>query len=195
MAACVGITQGSFFDCDEPIKPGVSNRLLLGNLQDISVITFDAINTFIITNITMKTGTAMFAFEGVRNSLNPSSEFVPQTVSLGYDHILNFSVFDFSSSQKNNLEQMAALKQFGIVENKNAPGNSDSFFEVFGPFVGLDMISNVRINADNDTGAAQVLQLKTGDEGGRETQLPSTFFETDFTTTAALVEALLTPAI
>jgi hypothetical protein len=90
---------------------------------------------------------------------------------------------------------MAAAKQFAIVENMNAIGNADSYFEVYGIGVGLDMISSVRIPADNETGGAFVIQLKTGDEGGRETEYPSTFFDTDYTTTAALVEALLTPAV
>ena len=195
MAACTGITEGAIFDCDNPIKPGVQNRLLIGNLDDIAVITFDAVDTYIIIDITMKSTKAMFAFDGVRNSNNPQYEFVPQTISLAYDHICNFSVFDFSSSQKKNLEQMAAVKQFAIVENRNAVGNGDSIFEVYGSGVGLDMISNVRIPADNESGGAFVVQLKTGDEGGRETELPATFFETDFATTEALVEALLTPAI
>jgi hypothetical protein len=195
MASCAGITLGAIYDCDNPIKPGVKQRLLVGNLDDIALITYDVTNTYIITDITMKSTKAMFAFDGVRNSNNPQYEFVPQTVSLGYDHTCNFSVFDFSSLQKKNLENMAAAKQFAIVENMNAVGNGDSIFEVYGVGVGLDMISNVRIPADNDTGGAFVIQLKTGDEGGKETELPSSFWDTDFATTEVKVEALLTPAI
>lgn len=195
MSHCLGITIGSDYSCADPIAPGVNQRLLVGNLDDISVITYDVTNTYIISDITMKTGKAMFAFEGVRQSLNPQYSLVVQTVSIGYSHQIDFSIFDISAAQKENLEAMATIPQFAIVQNINDTGNADNFFEVFGVNRGLDVISNVRINADGDTAGAFVTTLQTSEDGSKENKMPGTFFDTDFITTLAKVDALLIPAV
>ena len=111
MAICAGITIGASYDCENPIQAGVNQRLIIGNLDDIDVITYNITNTYIIENILMKSASPTFAFEGVRRSLNPQYSLVPQTVSIGYDHILDFSVFDISAAQKENLEAMAIKPQ------------------------------------------------------------------------------------
>ena len=116
------------------------------------------------------------------------------TVIPGYDHQVDFSVFDISASQKLNLEAMANKTLVAIVENANDSGNQNNFFEVYGQGVGMVVTENTRIPGDADTAGSFVLQLKTPDDGGRETNMPPTFFTTDYTTTKAAVDALLTPA-
>ena len=192
MAVCDGITIGSTFDCDEPVTPGVDNRLLLGNKQDISVVTH---TLTVITAITMKTTKAMFAFNGIRQSLNPQYQFIPQTVSVGYDHQVDFIVFDISQLQKDNIEAMGLGKLTAVVENKNSAGNGDNFFEVYGLDVGMEMQTAGRIPMDLETQGAFSLSLKTSDNEGKEPKMPQTWFLTDYDTTKALVDALLIPAI
>lgn len=194
MAVCSGIVQGAEYSCESPIQPGVDQRLLLGNLDDIDTITYDVTNPYIITAITMKTGKAMFAFDGVRRSLNPQYALSPQTVSVGYSHQVDFSVFDISPEQKENLEGMAVVPQFAIVENANDVGNGNNYFEVYGLGRGLEMSSNVRIPADSDTAGAFVITLITAEDGAKESKMPATFFDTDYSTTLAKVDGLLTPA-
>ena len=195
MAQCAGITVGSIYDCDDPIQPGVRQRLLLGNLIDVASFTVNVSNSNLIEGIVMKSTKAMFAFEGVRNSLLPAYEFVQQTVGNGWDHIIDWSIFEVSSAQKANIEAMAAVEQFAIVENAKDSGNADNFFEVYGFSRGLVPITIRRAVADGDTAGSFVLQFKTGDTGGKEGNTPSTFFLTDLATTEAAVEALLTPAV
>lgn len=195
MANCDGLTIGSIYDCDNPIAPGVNNRLLLGNLDDISAIAYDVTTVTIITNITMKLGKACFAFEGVRQSLNPQYQFIPQTVSVGYDHQIDFLVFDISQVQKDNVEAMGVQKIFGVVQNAQGAGNGDNFFEVYGSIVGLEMLTGGRIPRELESQGALNLSLKTSDNEGKEPKMPQTWFETDFNTTLALVDALLTPAV
>ena len=194
-ANCAGITVGADYDCENPIAAGVNTRLIIGNLDDIASVSFNITNTYIIEDITMKSTKATFAFEGVRRSVSPQYSLTPQTVSIGYSHQIDFSVFDISALQKENLEAMAISPQFAIVQNINDVGNDDTFFEVYGISRGLDVISNVRIPGDSDTGAAFVLTLQTPEEGGLENKMPATWFQTDFATTLGLVEATLTPAI
>ena len=196
MSACGGITIGSSYDCANPIAAGVNQRLLLINLDDIDAVTYDVTLTTLISDITLGAGRkAAFAFEGVRQSLNPQTAFVPQNVSVGYDHQIDFLVFDITQEQKDNLEKMALGKLVAIVENKNAVGNGNSVFEVFGLNVGLEVQSNVRINADLESAGAFQVSLKTSDNEGKEPKLPQSWFDTDYDTTKAKVDALLTPTV
>ena len=193
--ACSGIIVGAIYDCENPLVPFVRQRLLVGNLEDIATITRNVTNDNVIEGITMKVTKAMFAFEGVKTSISAQSELVVQTLSNAFNHQCNLSVFEVDSAQKRNLQGMAAKEQFCIVENSKDTSLGDSNFEVFGINRGLLPSELIRINADSETGGAYVITLITPDEGGKEVQLPESFFITDLTTTEAAVEALLTPAI
>ena len=192
--ACGGIDMGAGYDCDEPIAPGVDQRLILMNRDDIDTVELEGVIDNLITDITLFDPAVAFAFQGVRQSLQPSYEFIPQQVSVGYDHIINFLVFDISQEQKNNLMKMALSKMVGIVENLKNPGNANSVFEVFGLGVGMEIITNSRINADLETAGAFSINLKTSDNEGKEPKMPASWFDVDFDTTKAKVDALLVPA-
>jgi len=191
---CLGITIGSDYDCLNPLTPGVDNTLILMNHEDIDIITYDITDTTTIADIGLKTGKAAFEFDGIRQSLNPQYFFVPASVSVGYDHQIDFLTFDISQAQKDNLESMGLAKLVAIVQNRNAVGNGNTFFEAYGLGVGMEMITNVRIPSDLETAGAFSISLKTSDNEGKEPKLPQTWFATDFNTTEALVQALLTPA-
>ena len=194
MASCGNLTIGATYDCDDPLQPGVNPRLILMNLDDILLVTYDVGNDRLITDISIKTGVlAAYAFDGFRQSLNPSVEFVPQTLSIGYRHTVEFQVFDISSTQKLNLEKMALGKIVAVVENKNSPGNVDSVFEVFGLGTGMEVQTMTRINRDLETAGSWSIVLSTPDNEGQEATLPISWFDTDYATTLALVDALLVP--
>lgn len=198
MAGCDGITLGAAYDCDNPLVAGVDQRLILINQADFNdaIVTFDGTITTLITNIVLVgTGTAAFAFQGVRSSLAPQTAFIPGTVSVGYDHQVDFLVFDITQTQKDNLEELGLGKVVAVVQNMNSTGNGDSVFEVFGKDVGLELITNTRINADQETAGAFSLSLKTSDDTGKEPKLPTSYFDTNFATTKAKVDALLIPII
>lgn len=195
MAVCDGITIGATYDCDNPITPGVNNRLLMGNTDDIDDVTYDGTTVTIITDITMKLTKAMFAFNGIRQSLNPQYQFIPQTVSVGYDHQVDFLIFDISQVQKDNIEAMGLGKITAVIENKNTPGNGDNFFEVYGLKAGMEMQTGGRIPMDLETQGAFSLSLKTSDNEGKEPKMPQTWFSVDYATTKVLVDALLVPAV
>jgi len=194
---CTGISIGSAYDCENPLVAGVDQRLILINQADYNdaAITYDVTTPTLITNIALATGKQGWAFQGVRTSLNPQSAFIPAKVSVGYDHQVDFLVFDISQIQKDNLEELGLGKVVAIVQNMNVPGNADSVFEVFGKATGLELITNVRINADQETAGAFSISLKTSDESGKEPKLPTSWFDTDFATTKVKVDALLLPAV
>lgn len=198
-SACGGISVGAPYDCDNPIAAGVDQRLILidKTVFDEAIITFDVTITTLITNIVLTgSGNAGFAFQGIRRSLNPQSAFVPATVSVGYDHQVDFQVFEIGQAQKDNLEKLGLSKVVAIVQNVNAPGNGDAVFEVFGKDAGMELQAGpMRINSDNETNSSYTISLKTSDESGKEPKLPTSYFDTDFNTTKAKVDAILVPVI
>jgi len=186
---CAGITIGSDFECADPLKAGVDERLLIGNLGDISVVTYDVTNVTIITDITMKSGTAMYAFQGVRSSNKPQVDLVADEISVGFTHMVDFSVFEVDAAQKVNLQGMAARKQFVIYQNPKDSSLGDAIWEVLGINAGLEMSILTRLAASKD--GSYKIQLKTSDASS-ETGLPNSFFDTDVVTTEAKIDALLT---
>jgi len=197
MGACGNITLGAAYDCVNPINAGVDNTLMLFDKEvfDRATVTFDITITTLITNIVFtQMGDVAFEFEGIRRSLRPESAFVPQTVSVGYDHTINFQVFEITQEQKDNIEVMALSRMVAIIQNSNSPGNGNSVFEVFGKDVGMEVQGGpMRLNTDLETNGSYTIALRTSDESGKEPKLPTSYFDTDFATTKAKVDALLTP--
>lgn len=189
MATCGAITAGASYDCDNPLQPGVNPRVWLINKDDIASTTVGS-NASVITAMTLKATKAAYAFEGMRQSVDPQVQFVPQTFAVGYDHILNIQVFDISSTQKLNLEKMALGKMVAIVENANVAGNDDSVFEVFGLGVGMEVVTLTRLSKDSETMGSFSIGLKTSDNEGKEAKLPLSFWNTNYATTLAAIEAL-----
>lgn len=197
-SACGGITVGAGYDCDDPLVAGVEQRLILINKDDFddATVTYDVTTTTLITNIVLASGGKQgWAFQGIRRSLNPQATFVPAAVSVGYDHQINFLVFEITQIQKDNIEKLGLDKVVAVVQNINAAGNGDGVFEVFGKDVGLTMTEGTRINADQETNGAFNLILKTSDDLGKEPKLPTNYWDTNFATTLAKVDTLLVPTI
>ena len=189
--SCGVITSGATFSCDTPLQAGVNPRIILINKDDIASVTREVASPYQITAITLSGVTTGFSFEGYRQSVDAQVEFVASSFSVGYDHILNFQVFDISAAQKLNLEKMALGKLVAVVENANATGNGDSVFEVYGLGAGLEVVSLTRIAKDLETAGSFSVGLKTSDNEGKEAKMPESWWVTDYATTLALVEALL----
>jgi len=190
-AVCAGITIGADYDCQNPLKASVNERLLVGNLDDIASITYDITNTTVITGITMSAGKSMFAFQGVRSSNKPDISLQADDFSVGFIHQMDFSVFEVDSTQKLNLQGMAARKTFVIYQNPNDSSLGDAIFEVMGVNSGLEMSTLNRQPATKD--GSYKIQLRTA-EAASETSLPNSFFDTDFATTKGKIDALVSGA-
>ena len=88
---------------------------------------------------------------------------------------------------------MATKASVWIVENANDSSNADSVFEVYGLNRGLEAQSITRSPVDTESGAAFVVEMATPDDGGNEPVPVESYFITDYVTTLAAVELLLTP--
>ena len=192
--ACDGLVMGAAIDCADPLTPGIRKRLIGFNLEDIENVEYDLVNTNVVTDITLKTGTQGWVFEGIKQSIIPSMELVNTPTASTWRHSIIQSIFDVSSEQKLNIQGMATKATVWIVENANDSSNADSIFEVYGLQRGLEALTITRSPVDTESGAAFVLELATPDEGGNEPVPVESWFETDYATTLALVDALLIPA-
>ena len=188
--SCSGIFSGSLVSCSDPLAVGIEQRLFLANLEDVASFTFDSTDSNMVTAITMETGKTFFEFEGLKQSISCQSEFLPKPFSTAYRHQIDFSCFDVSASQRRNLEAMVFQPQVAITFGPNDSSLGNGAFEIHGINAGLEVVTNIRIPADNETGGAYRIQLATPDAGGIESQLPSVFFSTDYATTLTALVAL-----
>lgn len=192
--SCQGLTMGAAINCADPLTPGIRKRLIGFNLEDVELVTYNVTQTNVIESIALKTGAQGWVFEGIKQSIIPTQELVPQSTSNGWKHGVLMSIFDVSSEQKLNIQGMANKSTVWVVENANDSSNSDSIFEVYGLGRGLEAETITRSPVDSESGAAYVIQLNTPAEGGNEVVPVESWFITDYATTLAAVETLLTPA-
>ena len=188
--SCAGIFEGATVSCADPLAVGIEQRLFLANLEDVASFTFDGTETNMVTGITMESGKTFFEFEGLKQSISCQSEYVPKPFSTAYKHTIDFSIMDVSASQRRNMEAMVFQPQVAITFGQNDSSLGNGAFEIHGINAGLEVVTNIRIPADNETGGAYRIQLATPDAGGIESQLPSVFFSTDYATTLAALVAL-----
>jgi len=193
--SCAGIFSGATVSCSDPLAVGIEQRLFLANLEDVASFTFDGTETNMVTAITMKATKTFFEFEGLKQSISTQSEYMPKPYSVGYKHTVDFSVFNVTAEQRRNLEAMAFQPQVAIAYGPNDSSLGNAAFEILGINAGLEIVTNIRIPADNETGGAYRIQLATPDAGGIESQLPSVFWTDPSTGTYAsaltAIEALL----
>jgi len=194
MANCSGIFQGADIDCQNPLAVGTVQRVLIANREDVELISYSVVEgeENVIAGITMKATKTFFEFAGVNESISTQNELVRRSVSNGYKHTLNLSVFEVDNLSLQNMMAMAYKPQIAIVYGVDDSSLGNGAFQVLGVDAGLDLISNIRINGDVETGGAHVLQLATPDTGGDEKTIPPVFFDTDYATTLLAVDALLT---
>ena len=184
--AC-SIALGSAFDCDNLPQAGVNSRLVIGNLADIT-ITLTA--NLSIASAIVKSSIA-FAYEGSDMSVKPSYTLVPGSIANQWSHKIEFVIFEVSGAMKENLENMKNSVLYAVTENANDDGNGDNFFEIFGAGRGLRLTALERVPTDNETLGAFKVTLETFAEGGNESNMPITLFNTDYATTLTAVTALL----
>lgn len=184
MPGCDQITIGSGYDCAAPLQGGAKSKLILINLDDLTSYTPGANN--VITALTLGSNKAAYIFEGYRNSLIKSDELVvPASGQSTYRHKIEFTVFDISQAQKNNIQRLALGRVIAICENTAKNANA---FEVYGLGAGLTVVAGVlRVSNANNGGYRLTLQSIEGEE---EVMLPQTFFITDYPTSKTAVDAL-----
>lgn len=197
MSTCGKIAADLLIDCDYQIIPGVTDNLLLINVDDIDRtqgtdgFTLNGTNPQIIEGIFLKSTKEAYLYEGQRQSITGLSEMTPIEQVVGYRHQIDFKVFATSPTIKAELEKLAKGKVIAILKNNYINSTGNSAYELYGKQVGLQVTVQTRSTTEN--GGAFMVTLSTP-ENYIEGHMPNTVFLTNLATTEALVEALYTPA-
>lgn len=186
---CGDISAGNSPDCNYPLVGGVNERLVLMNYNDVASYT-DNGTTKVCEAITMVALKVGYEWVGQNQSNEPKYSLVAKTYNNLYKHEVKFLAFNVSPASKLQLEKMAKGRVVAIVENnyKNAAG--DTAFEIFGREAGLYVTAMERNPNDPDNQGAIVVTLSSS-EKSLESRMPITLYDTDYTTTKALVDALV----
>jgi hypothetical protein len=180
---CGTITRGAGSDCDNPLKSGTRPRIFIANFDDVLSTTPSATTPNLITAITFATGTTSFLFEGFKQDIKPTQEFIAPSNGLNqHKHGVGFIVYEISQLQKNNLQRMNKGRFVAIVENN---GKNENSFEVYGLGSGLEIVPGLTRDTYAN-GGGYIIALATP-ETEFEPLLPQTIFSTDYATTLALV--------
>ena len=175
------LTAGAAY---ETVQPGVKNRLILLNFEEVASYT---VSSGIVTAVTLDATKTGFAYEGYNNSVNAYSDIVKNEYGLYYKHSVKFRVFKRSDAIKQQIMKMAVTKIVALVENHDR--NNDMTFELYGLDSGLVMQEGP-MNMQDGGGVWDI--LLESDDTALEQLRPYTFYDTDYATTLAAAEALLT---
>lgn len=198
MAVCdYMIKQGISPSCDDPIVQGVEQRGIIINRDDIdfSATTFNSTRKNVIETIALKS--TKKAYEVVVLGSTPftgtNTALAAGTYRNTFTHTVSLVILDNGPDVCENVIDGLANGEFVVIlENKfkglqkeENPG--DPAFQVYGWYQGLraSEMTNEKYSEDTDGGWAVSLQ---------ETRAPKSgvfLFKTDYETTAAAVESLV----
>ena len=190
---CENIDKNLLLDCVNPLVGGTNDRLILipfETWQNLTV-TYDNTNPIIITAIAPGSPTPGYVYEGKNNSVNPSATGVKLTYSYAFDHVVNFKVFSNTPDTKDQLQRHGSKKVVAIVQTNYTGESGNGAFHVYGAKTGLELSEITQTPNDADTLGAYYVTLQNN-ETSRPSTLPHTIFNTDFATTKAIVDALVT---
>jgi len=187
--ACGALQRGSTPNCDTPFQGGNKNKIILIEKEDydLATKTYDTLGR--LATITMPSGKTAWPFSGFKNSAKPSYKLViaPSGQSQ-YEHMCEYSVYEYSQTAKNNLQRKANGRYIGIIENNLGDANA---FEVLGIGVGMQLKEMGRNPQDN--GGAFKLILATP-ENEYEGTLPIGMLATDYAGTVAAIKVIVAEA-
>lgn len=186
MFDCFKIKDSISFNCENPNISGTRRAWIL-NFNDIDSVQYSS-NKMIIENIILKTGKISYKIDGQQNSIAPKSTLINGTFSKNYDHSVGILSFDISPALKENLEGARRGLFVVIVENVFKGISGNGAFEVYGIDAGLRFILIDKDANNQDTQGGIQFTLST--DKNKEPFGARTFFQSNYETTLALIEAL-----
>lgn len=189
---CGRLTDDLLNNCDYPLVGGVKDRLILINQDDVDSYTENVSNPQIITDITLNASPAVRAYEieGINSSNDKLVALVKGAYSTTWNHQITVRIFSTGADVKKQIENMTKGKLIALVEHNYRGENGDAAFEILGRVQGLEVLECTQDMSDTETQGAWVLRLSSP-EKFKEPNTPATFFDTNYATTKAKVDALL----
>ena len=192
MPTCITkLTSGFTADCDNLPIAGLEADVTVLNFEDIdrTLTTLNADKT-LITALTMNTGTNGYKWEGFKQSNVAGFETVERdNLPDGFKHRLSGVIYKLSADARKELNALARGARLVIIVERKFKGGAtqDCAFEVYGYDSGMELAEGTMVTNEN-AGTVQ-LTVETPD-GEEEPNVPYLFFDTDYATTKAAVDAL-----
>jgi len=185
---CGSITEGSSADCENLPAGGTRARAIVFNYDEVDSITKDV--NGVVTDITLVAGAYGYEFVGLGNSFQKSEDFARSaTTGLGqYKHKHSIIIYSRTQAVKEQVKKFGNGRFICALFNR---GEDADAIELAGENVGVQLVAGEIRNAyANDS--FFVLNFATPEgEIENETQPMPSIFDTDYTTTVAMLEALL----
>jgi hypothetical protein len=185
------ISKGIVSKCTTQPVAGLESVAYIINRKDIAVATPDNTVASKITDLSLKPTKKAYKLEGVKKNINGGFDSVIAIDrATRYIHKCNFPIFEGDAASAANADALDDLVI--IVETKEKYDGGDGTFNILGLKNGLYKSAYSRVY--NDADGVRTIELSSM-EGEGEEHSQWTLLDTDYLTTKALVEGLLTPAV
>ena len=192
MATCIdNITKNIVSNCTTQTVAGLETTAYVLSRTDIASYTQDVTNPSKITDIAMKSTKKAYKLEGVKKNINGGFDLVSAIDRADrYTHKCMFPIFEADAASVENADSLKDIVV--IVETKHKFSAGNGTFNILGLKNGLHKTAYSRMY--NDVDGVRTVELSSL-EGEGEEYSQWTLLDTDYITTKALVEGLLTPAV
>lgn len=188
--ACGEITLGSAADCDNLPAGGTRAKAIVFNYDDIVSYSEDPEVGGVITDITLKPGKYGYEFTGLGNSFKKAENF-NRSASTGlgtFKHSLSIIIYERTQEQKDNINDLKNGRFVVVMFNR---GDDADSIELYGKQVGVELQPGTVRDAYANDGLF-VLSFATPEgDFENEKELPQSVWITDYSTTEAMLDALL----
>ena len=188
MVTCGNLSANISKSCTNPVQAGTKDRGIILNFDDVIGITYDT-DGETVKDLILSSGAVGYVIDGQNNSIEPLCTMVQQGFLNMFDHTVTMKGFDISPATKNEVNSMKDGRFIIVTENFFKGTDGNSAFEVYGLTAGLEMSEIERNPNSEETQGAFHFVFTT--IKNKEPKIAATFYDTDYTTTKAIVDALL----
>ena len=187
MACITGISKNITSDCSTSLSGGLEVEAWLINRNEVTAV-FDAVKENLITGLTMVGAAVAYKLTGIKKLLNAGHDIVvAEDRPDKFTHYFSFQGFEILSEDILNLDQINDVMAFVEIKDKNDTG--EGIFLGYGVKKGLWKSTDTQ-RANNINGARSIEMVSLA--GQEEPFSRYVLFDTDYATTRALLEGLLT---
>ena len=191
MGCLDGISAAITNDCSKQPVRGLVREAYVFNRANLS-FTPDVSNEVLITALANASGEQAYKVTAYRQDMDAGFDLVTaENLPEKYAHYWKIEPWDENADQIKNLDNLEDLVVVVEREGGQNKDSGDGAFQIYGLELGLWKSSATQRANDND--GAPVYEF-TSREGQQEKHSKYIFFDTDYATTKAALEALLTPA-
>ena len=189
MGCTGGIAKAIVSDCTTSGIGGLEVTAWVFNRSDLE-ITYSAVaeEENLITGLVNATGLQGYKLTGIKKLLNAGHDLVVADDRPNkYTHFFGFQGFEFDRESSRNLDDLDDL--IVIVERKDKTTDGDGVFNAYGAKFG--MFKSTDTERANDINGSRNIEV-TSLAGQEESFSKFVYLDTDYATTAAALEILVT---